>query len=1196
MKKRVVISEEQFKRLFLTEQNPPKKKGKSKAAQAAPPSPFNDVKYNVKPLPIDDLFNYHIKNKSDGDNFRSWVRSDSKRLSIVNKELSKNGFTDGLSKSGEYNNDYVRIAWRTVGDDYLKFKNSKVVDDYAGLDTQHPNYKRQYKLPDENLDYSMLNPSFSNWKTPAYEEFQEFKNYKKALSNWESVSNYFGWTGEKTVSSSQISNILNAKIDVSTCIDPSYVINKLEELKYEMMTSALSVGGVGYDDVERILATREFDDNLKNYFGDLSIGLKPVRPKEVEDKTYTGGPRDKKDMITQVLDPEGGLGGAYYQNKRNIDSFNAFNQMKYDDDLKDYEQKVELQKKLNILGSAFTENLVFYNKYDKVLEIIDEHNILISLQTKERHENACSDPVYKIVSIPITGARMESGSSSDVNETFKWSDVCKNNGGMWMAPTTPSVRTAGMSTIGFTDNKTVCCCVNPKGTAKVTVDGAKGEYVVDINIGDWCGKSIGDIRSTWEKVEDWGSDCASDWHCIADIASIVSLAFGPAGLFISALIDLVSAIGYVAEQDEGWKINAGLTALGALGGLGEALKLAGKGTKFAAKLGELGRITTQYANDLITLEREVAIWSRTLNADELKMFDAFQDLLKKVNDPRYRDLITDLNRQGGNLDPIQKGVLGDIFRKESPTEIERLYNVAGKDLNKMVNSYFKGARQLIIQGSLFAGMYIYSEEMGEGLHNLCKNFGVDLLGVFDDGCNPISKDNKPINPDVDFSDVLMDDPEYAKELEEKINSLTPTSSFDFNELNFDEELKKYRDSLLKIDKLNSKYLPLEQKIIQLHKKIIEVTEGYGMDVTQINNKLSVAIDIYNKIIALFGNENLYDITKLIDDGIKKLETIKGVKISDEKKRAISQTGNPNIGEDESVMWDEMMNELDSKQKMDNQKENKRLNEEIKRIKSLFGDDRLYGNLISEETFATDTDGDGKINEPEAKSFLNSLGYITKTTNDDDLCLSPNSDLKKVYNIVKSKNNVGFQLNPNSEIGCALTIYSRDKASSKIVNQISLFEGTTGNRFGILIKVKDVDCCDTDINNINSTVPTGSVVWNVGVNGYLDVGGTKKFGLGLTYIKIDGTWKISGGVPKIEDGVVVKLLNENLKGVKTKIEFLSFDVPVNGFSNTGTERGGEKEWLTDGSGSCISINDFVGSILGGSISDEYDIEDLIDNKM
>lgn len=1188
MKKRVIISEEQFKRVFLKEQNPPKKKGKPMGAQVSPPSPFKGVGA-IKVAPDDELFKYHIKNKSDGDNFRKWVRSNNKRLSKVITEFRKKGMSGTLDETGSYNNEYMKVAWGVVGKEYLssnKGKGWEGVDDFAGLDTQHPAYDR-----------TLNNADGVSITKPTYENYKEYRNFQSSLKNWDIVHNYFGWTGERMVNSDKISDILNSKVGASTCINPSYIIEKLEELKFDMMNSALSGGVVGSDDVERILASRSFDDKLKNYFGDLSIGFKPERPKEMVDNTYTGGPRDANDMNTMVLDPSGGLERSYYQNLQNINQLNVAAQTKYDNDLKDYNEKIELQKKLNTLGTEFKENLIFYNKYDKVLEIIDEHNIIISLQTKERHENACSNPVYKTVSLPVGyGAPGSGGHSPEVDETFEWSDVCKNNGGMFMTPTNPSVRSTGMSNIGFTDNKTICCCVKPNGTAKVTVNGVDGDYVVDINIKDWCGKSIGDIRSGWEKVEDWTSDCASDWHCLADIGSIVSLAFGPVGILVSGLIDLVSAIGYVVEGDEGWEINASLTALGALGGLGEALKLAGKGSKFTAKLGELGKITTQYGDDLIGLEREIAQWSRTLNPEELKMFDEFKELLKKVDDPKYRDLITDLNKQGKNLDSQQRGVLSNIFKNEDPKKIEELYNKSGKDLNKMVNSYFKGGKQFVIQGSLFASMYVYSEEIGKGLFNLCKNFGVDLLGVFDNECNPISEDGIPTTPNVDFSDILINDPEYSKELKEKIDLLSPKSSFDFNKLNFGEELKKYRDSLIRIEELGVKYLLVEQKITQLHKKIIEVTDGYGMDITQINNKLSVAIDIYNKIVSLTGNENLDDIKKLIDVGIYELESIKGVKISDKKKKAISQTGNPNIDDDDVDIWDEMIKDLESKEKMENKEEKEKLDEQIKRIKSLFGNDRLYGNLISEQTYATDTDGDGKINEPEAKSFLNSLGYITKTTNDDDLCLSPNSDLKKVYDLIKTKSNVGFQLNPNSEIGCALTIYSRDKASSKIVNQISLFEGPTGNRFGMIIKVKDVDCCDSDINNVNSSVPSGSVVWNVGVNGYLDVGGVKKFGLGLTYIKVDGTWKISSGVPKIDDGIVVKLLNENQKGVKTKIEFLSFDVPIPGFSNTGTERGGEKQWMNDGSGSCITINDFVGSILGGSIDDEYGIENLIDNKM
>ena len=1169
MKKRVIISEEQFKRVFLSEQDPPKKNGKIKGAQVAPPSPFNDTKYNVNPLPIEDLFNYHIKNKSDGDNFRSWVRSDSKRLNIVNKELSKNGLTDGLSKSGEYNGDYVRIAWRTVGQDYLNYKNKKGVedykkDDYAGLDTQHPNYKRQFKLPGENLDYSIVNPAFSNWKgSPAYEEYQEYKNYKSALSNWGAVSNYFGWTGEKTVSSSQISNILNAKIDVSTCIDPSYIINKLEELKYFMMTSALSVGGVGYDDVERILATREFDDNLKNYFGDLSIGFKPEQPKKVVDKTYTGGPRDKKDIITQVLDPEGGLGGAYYQNLRNIDSFNAFNQMKYDDDLKDYEQKVELQKKLNRLGSGFSENLVFYNKFDKVLEIVDEHNILISLQTKERHENACSNPVYKTIYTSSGGG----GSSlnqvgRDVNETFKWSDACKNNGGMWMSPTTPSVRTAGMSTIGFTDNKTVCCCVNPKGTAKVTVDGANGDYTVDINIGDWCGKSIGDVRGTWEKVEDWGTDCAADWHCIADIGSIVSLAFGPAGLLVSALIDLVSAIGYVVEEDEGWKINASLTALGAFGGLGEALKLAGKGTKFAAKLGELGRITARHANDLITLEREVAIWSRTLNADELKMFDAFKDLLKKVNDPRYRDLITDLNRQGSNLDPIQKGVLGDIFRKESPTEIERLYNVAGKDLNKMVTSYFKGFRQLIIQGSLFAGLYVYSEDIAKGLQNLYLNYGFDPLGIFSETGEV---DKKEISPD--YSDILSND-EKIDLLAEKLSE----GGF-INTDTYVEETKLLSNFSIKISQILKSNISnsLLNSVTSLKKEVSYQIDGKRYKHKDIKEVMDLVNPILDGIINKSVNES--ESIKKISNIIVKLKGIEKPNISKEEKTAVIVTSNKELTPEDLKTFQnyllEVNEEVDGEVDNENNKNesynksNMKLNEEINRIKSLFTNERLYGNLVNE---VCDNEGD-------AIALLQNKGYIVRAGNEGDLCLGPGTELGKIYEKYKTDTLLSFQSGTSPD-GCYLGIYL--KAKSGRTNHfylVNLFEKGLNekNRFNMYFMFDDSHSCEKVV-----TIGGRSIKIMITKDGYDSA--TGEFGSGLKFVKIEGEWTTDGSDYKLSNTVIVKLMDKDNKKIKLNhnINIGGGNIPIDltSLADLDSTTGGSADLFKGAGGTCLTLAEFL----------------------
>jgi hypothetical protein len=1162
MKKRVIISEEQFKRVFLSEQNPPKKKGKSAGAQAAPPSPFPNSKYNVNPLPIEDLFNYHIKNKSDGDNFRSWVRSDSKRLNIVNKELSKNGFTDGLSKSGEYNGDYVRIAWRTVGQDYLNYKNKKGVedykkDDYAGLDTQHPNYKRQFKLPDVN------NPAVDSFKKPAYEKYKEYKNYKSALSNWVAVNSYFGWTGEKTVSSSQISNILNAKIDFSTCIDPSYIINKLEELKYEMITSALSFGVVGSDEVERILTSRAFDDNLKNYFGDLSIGLKPKQPEKMVDKTYTGGPRDKKDIITQVLDPEGGLGASYYQNLRNIDSFNALNQTKYDNDLKDYEQKVELQKKLDNLGSAFTENLIFYNKYDKVLEIIDEHNIIISLQTKERHENACSDPVYKTVSIPVGyGAPGSGGHSPSVDETFKWSDACKNNGGMFMIPSTPSVRTAGMSTIGFTDNKTICCCVKSKGTAKVNVNGVDSDYVIDINIADWCGKSIGDVRGGWEKVEDWGADCATDWHCIADIASIVSLAFGPAGLLVSALIDLVSAIGYVAEGEEGWEINAGLTALGAFGGLGEALKLAGKGTKFASKLGELGRITARHANDLITLEREVAIWSRTLNADELKMFDAFKDLLKKVNDPRYRDLITDLNRQGGNLDPIQKGILGDIFRKESPTEIERLYNVAGKDLNKMVNSYFKGFRQLIVQGSLFAGLYVYSEDIAKGLQNLYLNYGFDPLGVFSDTGEI---DEKEISPD--YLDILSND-EKIDLLAEKLSE----GGF-INTDTYVEETKLLSDFSIKISQILKSNISnsLLNSVTSLKKEVSYQIDGKRYEHKDIKEVMDLVNPILDGIInkSVSESESIKKITNII----VKLKGIEKPNISREEKTAVIATGNKELTPEDLKTFQNFLLEVNEEVDgdVDNEnnknesynKSNMKLNEEINRIKSLFTNERLYGNLVNE---VCDNEGD-------AIALLQGKGYIVRAGNEGDLCLGPGTELGVIYEKYKNDTTLSFQSGTSPD-GCYLGIFRKTKVDrEQHFYLVNLFEKGLNekNRFNMYYMFNDYDACEKVV-----TVGGRSLKIIITKDGYDTA--TGEFGSGLKFVKIEGEWTNDGSEYKLSNTVIVKLMDKDNKKIKLShnINISGVNIPIDLSSLTDLDNttGGSAGLFKGAGGTCLTLSEFL----------------------
>jgi hypothetical protein len=89
---------------------------------------------------------------------------------------------------------------------------------------------------------------------------------------------------------------------------------------------------------------------------------------------------------------------------------------------------------------------------------------------------------------------------------------------------------------------------------------------------------------------------------------------------------------------------------------------------------------------------------------------------------------------------------------------------------------------------------------------------------------------------------------------------------------------------------------------------------------------------------------------------------------------------------------------------------KNLNEEIKRIRSLFTEDRLFGNLVNEAT-NPDTSGDGKIDSSEftasgdeidtdeAMEFLIASGYtVTKPNVDDEKITTLDICSKKILSL------------------------------------------------------------------------------------------------------------------------------------------------------------------------------------------------------
>ena len=1165
-----------------------------------------DIIQQTISLENEKLFNKHIKNIESGNKFRNWVNDSPKVLKLVNSEIkriadSNSDFNySGLERSGDFNNKYIKIAFDKVGRQYI---NREKMNPY--IDWKDGG-----------------NPSFAGFPTDIKSDW-EYLTYKEALSNWGKVKTFFGWTDDKSIGSENISKILNQNVPKSTCIDPTYILKE----KYKLVGELNII-----KNVSEILTARDFErgGELTNYFGD------PKETEEIKDLESVfakNRENDSKEKELKYNNQQPTIPFNVADNtsiiKPNIPLINTepLNYNKNMGVLSDYKKKLLISNNLEdvlrdygVDKSDFDdvkEKFSLLNKYNFVLKKVHMHNLIISLQSKDLYENACDDcdKCYG-PNVVITQKRkyvhaIPSDSSTYDTKYFFRSDMCKNKGGIFLIPTQPTITTKGIESNGFNNDSASCCCANPKGTSKVNMyvhqernvryplklyggDKEYANYTLDVSVEDYCNDSIGDIRDGWKKFGDWGENCVNDWHCIFDIASIGVLAFGPMGMILSGVIDAISAIGYVVEGDENWQMNAGLTALGVFGVGGEALSLAGKGSKLGGKISELNKIIKKGENlgDPFKLEKEITKWTKSLNKTEKVQYESFISVAEDLSTTKGKNLLKQLKNQTEKLTKTEKGVLAKILKNEGADKIKKLYKTSGNDIKKMVNSYFKGVKQVIIQGSLFGGMYVYSKEIGEWLKGIYDKYGFDPLGIFNES-GEISVPNPASN--VDWSVLMKDDPEYFKKIDSELEKIS-TSFGGGNEYDFGGYINSQVKSDNAISNLKTEWQkPLNKKLESLDKEIHNSIDGSGFET--LNDKLSIGIDIYNKIQNLKGGETLEDIKKIIDKGISDVKNISTKKLSNKEKTAIITTNNLEVDPEMVDFIDNLFNDTENDMENNSKEDTKGivpLKEEINRIKSLFSEERLYGNLINEQPYATDTDGDGNISEPEAVKFLQSLEYVVKANSEEDMCLGPNTKLKKVYDKLKSKSNIGFQLK-NTSIGCGLSIYS--KRNSPRVAQLDLFEGNTGNRFGMLITVDVSECCDKPLKDFGGDLSAApnSIKWNAGQKGWDS--GTQRFGIGLKRIKIDGTWGIDGaGDIYIKDGVIMKLLNENYKGVPTKIKFSvgSFNPnsKIPGFTNTGTDRGGNKTWMQDSSGVCVTLDTYCGVLMGGSISDKFNLESIV----
>lgn len=890
MSKKIIISESQYRRVFLNEQkvtprwnphirmwthpaysdyefNVPKnmiykKNSDGTFSPKYPSSNMMDKDFTISKDDPDIIkqnwlniqFKENITDKKSGDKFRRWVRDDSERLSKVEKELKKNNLSGTLDASGDYDNEYIKIAWNLLGAFYIAdtITKKEIDDEFKGWLEKNPIYD----------GYSQINYTNAKKIQSDVRKSNEYQYYIKALKNRRSLKSTFGWTDDESISiQNNIEKLLSGEISSSTCINPesllidlrfakesvkSYFKNndwwKNHNLGSDVIFSS-TAGGWKKGGISKYYSKFELDLDLeKEHFEYIvkSKELKKECPDPIVDKyvninvassTYVDNPYKKYDSNDNQP--------TTYQNYNSQSEVDACKKKRNELNSKypniksrwlEYEkiktQEESAKKELKSLGFEVNDTTLMdvrqINQIFYILEIINIHNLIIAGQSSQKEEQLCDDVVFG-TQIGLVGTPVGGVASVSNDKTFSWKYVCKNRGGVFTYPTERKIEKGNTKSIGWVGNKGYCMC------ARNNEDKIYGKKIYE-----WAESN--DTRYWYdpERIGDAVKDCVTDWHCVLDVVSIAAYAFGPVGAFVSGIVDAISAIGYVIEGDEGWQMNAGLTALGMFG-IGEGITLAKKGVKFSNKLNDLGTIigknvdNTGKIKDAFKLERDIANWTKGLTDPEKKLYKEFTKFNKKLEQSGGEEFLNKINKKIKDLPNPNKGTLEKMFKELKPEDMKKLFNESDGDLLKMTNKYSKGVRGAVIQGLLFTSVYTFSDEIGSWLGKKYKELydktGLDPFGAM----NADLTKSEQEKIEVDFSELIIN--EKMDQIPDYINSKKDVLSV----LNINENVFNIYSELIKGDKKEK-----SEELYSIYEDIV-------------NNGKLVKSEDYNKVNQLWIN-------------------------------------------------------------------------------------------------------------------------------------------------------------------------------------------------------------------------------------------------------------------------------------------------------------------------------------------------------
>lgn len=521
----------------------------------------------------DENFKKYITDKTSGDNFRKWVNENPDILKKVNNELKKQGIKGTLDKTGPFDNNTIKVAWKVAGTQYVLKDANKMTDsfwstfyegylenlediDYNTNSQQIASYRKDSRslknfitqflssMDKEELELAKKNQSFKdeiNWVDEYADKFMNelisdfdnywsisggYQQYLSALQHRNKVATEMGWTKPAKIylQTEDLQNM--SSISRTTAIDPSYVIAVL-----------------WLDSIQQMIQQK-----IK-----FEVTSQKNRAKPSDYETWS---EDEKTqwMFSNVFR----VTNDYTESIR--------------DQLQAYEQ-------------------IIYYVYNHNQQILAQTPTRGTIANEKNNLGACTKFIYR------EKQKIYSGEEKSGNIFYNMNNVCKNYGGIWIGGVSSSQTCccADIPTDKTTYVKVSATLVNKEVAAGGGTISQKFATTLTVDLTKSC-ERIKDTRDLDERAIDVMQNCKSDYHCWLDLASIAALIIPGVGITVSMLIDFANAATYlyeagVAKTDEDKNaalLGAGFSILGGLmgGGLGQGKALFGGVPPKVLKFGE----------------------------------------------------------------------------------------------------------------------------------------------------------------------------------------------------------------------------------------------------------------------------------------------------------------------------------------------------------------------------------------------------------------------------------------------------------------------------------------------------------------------------------------------------------------------------------------------------------------------------------